>query len=117
MGRKQKIKKERNAIKHTNITIHNLLDDGKEYKVQEYHPKNTSHMDYDLFKEMRLVGITPVDYVEKVLSKLIFRYPQRRFAIAVEKEYEIGEHDIPIFSYPPLNELELKDFEGLMNSS
>jgi len=115
MGRKSRLKKERNSIKHCNITLHNLLDKGKEYKVQEYHPQDTPHMDYETFQKMRIAGFVPVEYVENILSKLLFRYPNRRFAIAVEKDYEIGEHDIPVFAYPALDENEIKELEGVLN--
>lgn len=115
MGRKSRLKQERNAIKHCNITVHNLLDDGKEYKVQEYHPKNTQHMDYETFQNMRVVGFVPVPHVEEVLTKLLYKYPKRRFAIAVEKNYEPGEHDIPIFAYPSLDASEIKTLEKVLN--
>jgi len=116
MGRKSRLKKERNSIKHCNITLHKLEDSGKTYKVQEYHPKDTEHMNYETFQQMRLAGVTPVSQVENVLSKLIFRYPTRRFAIAVEEDYEVGEHDIPIFVFPALKKDELTDLERILNN-
>mgnify|MGYP000255701313 CR=1 FL=1 len=116
MGRKQKIKQKRNAIKKCNITSYNLDNEGKKYKVQEYHPKNTEPMDYELFQKMRVIGFSPAEKISEVINKLVFHYPKNRFAIAVEENYDPKEHDVPIFSYPPLNELELKNLKGLMNS-
>jgi hypothetical protein len=111
MGRKSGIKKERNAIKKCNITVHSLLENAKEYQVQEYHPKNTQPMTYEIFQEMRVMGIAPVEEIENLLSKLVYKYPSRRFAIAVEEGYKVGEHDIPIFSYPPMQPEEIREFE------
>jgi hypothetical protein len=116
MGRKSRLKKERNSIKHCNITLHKLEDNGKTYKVEEYHPNGTEHMTYETFQKMQLAGVTPVPQLKNVLRKLIFRYPKRRFAIAVEENYEVGEHDIPIFVFPALDKDELVELERVLNN-
>lgn len=116
MGRKSRLKKERNSIKRCNITLHRLEHEGTIYKVEEYHPNGTEHMTYKTFQKMRLAGVTPVPQLKKVLSKLIFKYPKRRFAIAVEENYEVGEHDIPIFVFPALDKDELIELERILNN-
>lgn len=115
MGRKSRDKKERKAIKKCNITQHEVEDGGELYRVQEYHPEGSEHMEYDTFMQMRLVAVAPHKQVEDILTKLVSKYPTRRFAVAVHKSYVPGDHDIPIFVYPAFEEAELDSVLELVN--
>ena len=116
MGKKSREKKERRAIKSCNITLHEVTDNGELYKVQEYHPNGTEHMDYETFMNMRLVVLSHHKKIEDILTKLVYNFPERRFAIAVGKDYIPGDHDIPVFVYPAFSEKELNTAKDLVNA-
>lgn len=115
MGRKSREKKERLAVKKCNITMHEVEEDGDIFRVQEYHPEGSEHMDHEIFNQMKLVAVAHHKKIEDILSKLVYNFSTHRFAIAVRKDYLPGDHDVPVFSYPPLSEKEMKKAESLVN--